>query len=251
VTAPNPFRNALQVSPERIARLNDADLSEMMRGLLRAEAHRCLSPKWSVNTQDKASDDGCDGWTETPELDGLWLGRAPTCWQFKSGVAGEPARLEGEILKPIPRETLLAGGRFVLVASGCTNGVKGERTRLKTLRGEASKAGLPTDNVVVLTSERLSNWCNQIPAVAARWAGRPEGLWALDDWSAADVHQVAFHASDSVRSALEGRRAELDFESGSVLHLHVSGRPGVGKTRFALELCRDAPVPSPRSIPPG
>ncbi len=241
MTAPNPFRNALQVSHERIAGLNDAELSELMRGLLRAEAHRCRSPKWSVNTRDKASDDGCDGWTETPELDGFWLGRAPTCWQFKSGVAGERARLKGEILKPIPAQTLRAGGRFVLVASRCTDGVKGERSRLEALREEASNAGLPTDNIVVLTSETLSNWCNQVPAVAARWAGRSEGLWTLEDWSAADVHQVAFHASDSLRTILQKQRADLDFESGSVLHLHVSGGPGVGKTRFALELCRDAP----------
>jgi hypothetical protein len=40
---------------------------------------------------------------------------------------------------------------------------------------------------------------------------------------------------------LEESRRELDFASGAFVHLHIFGRPGVGKTRFALEVCRDAP----------
>jgi hypothetical protein len=43
-----------------------------------------------------------------------------------------------------------------------------------------------------------------------------------------------------VQSELDARRADLDFATGSVYHLHIQGQPGVGKTRFALELCRDA-----------
>ncbi len=36
-------------------------------------------------------------------------------------------------------------------------------------------------------------------------------------------------------------RKDLDFVGGSVQHLHIFGPPGVGKTRLALELCRNAP----------
>ena len=52
---------------------------------------------------------------------------------------------------------------------------------------------------------------------------------------------MSYEASEAVRSNLAQRRADLDFAAGSVHHLHVQGPPGVGKTRFALELCRDAP----------
>jgi len=93
------FRDALQVSPERIAYLDDAELSELMIELLRAQAHRCGSPlsEIRVNTEDKAKDDGCDGWTAMPATKDDWLGDADTCWQLKSGASGEPARLKGAI----------------------------------------------------------------------------------------------------------------------------------------------------------
>ena len=52
---------------------------------------------------------------------------------------------------------------------------------------------------------------------------------------------MSYQASAAVQSNLAQRRADLDFAAGSVHHLHIQGPPGVGKTRFALELCRDAP----------
>ena len=44
--------------------MSDFDLSDLMVGLLRAQAHRCKSPlsEVRINTEDKAKDDGCDGW---------------------------------------------------------------------------------------------------------------------------------------------------------------------------------------------
>ena len=44
-----------------------------------------------------------------------------------------------------------------------------------------------------------------------------------------------------VQSSLSERRIDLAFSTGSLYHLHIQGPPGVGKTRFALELCREAP----------
>ena len=38
------YREAFQVSPERIARLNDEDLNVLMRELLQAQAYKCGSP---------------------------------------------------------------------------------------------------------------------------------------------------------------------------------------------------------------
>jgi len=241
-TRPSEFRDALKVSPERIAHLRDTDLSELMRDLLYAQAHRCGSPlsEVRVNTEDKAKDDGCDGWTAAPAAKDEWLGETATCWQFKAGSAGSPARLKGEVSKALPRSTLEAGGRFVVVTSGSTN-KKGEAARLKTLTDEASLAGIPTASIEVIGSERLTNWCNQNPAVAARWAGRPDALWRLSDWASDEVHQVPWHAPASVTDKIAQLRSSLEFETGSVRHLHIHGQPGVGKTRFALELCRGAP----------
>jgi len=239
---PSIFRDALQVSPERIVAMNDGDLNMLMGQLLRAQAYKCGSPisEIRVNTVGNAKDDGCDGWSAKPMNSDDWLGTTDTCWQFKAGGAGEPARLSNEINKRFPRETLINGGRFVLVACCSSNGMKGEQDRLDKLIFEAKEANIPTEKIVVIGSERLSNWCNQHPAVAACWAGRPYGLWTLDDWSISKEHQTQWQASSEVLSLIDAQRADLDFASGSVLHLHIKGPPGVGKTRFALELCRDA-----------
>jgi len=77
--------------------------------------------------------------------------------------------------------------------------------------------------------------------VAAQWAGRPDGLWTLRDWANAEVHKVPWQATDAVNEEIIRQRSILEFDDGSVMHLHIYGPPGVGKTRFALELCRDAP----------
>jgi len=222
--------------------MSDEDLNVLMGQMLRAQAYRCGSPlnEIRVNTEGSAKDDGSDGWSAKPAVQDGWLGSTHTCWQFKAGSAGEPARLAGEVLKRIPRETLTGGGRFVVVASGSKNGKKGEDDRLATLTADAATAEIPTGQIEVIGSERLTNWCNLHPAVAARWAGRPQGLWSLDDWSNSDEHQVPWQATPTVQLKIDTRRADLDFASGTVCHLHIQGPPGVGKTRFALELCREA-----------
>ena len=38
---PSIYRNALQVSPERIATMSDEDLNVLIRELLRAQAYKC------------------------------------------------------------------------------------------------------------------------------------------------------------------------------------------------------------------
>ncbi len=236
------FRDALQVRPERIAALDDAELNELMRELLLGQAYRCgaSASTVQVNSEGKAKDEGCDAWSPTPSSPDEWLGSVDTCWQFKAGSAGQPARLAGEVGKRIPRETLTAGGRFVVVAAASKNGKKGVDDRLRRLRNEAHAAGLPPGAIDVLGSESLTTWCNQHPAIAAHWASRPEGLCGLEEWLRSEEHQVPWQSTDAVRQAIEDHRQLLDFVAGQVLHLHIQGPPGVGKTRLALELCRNA-----------
>jgi hypothetical protein len=112
------FRDALQVSPERLAAMGDDELNILMTDLLQAQAHKCRSPlsQVRVNTEGKAKDDGCDGWTAKPGIDDDWLGGGDTCWQFKAGTAGAPSRLSGEITKAHSEE--YAQSRRALRARG-------------------------------------------------------------------------------------------------------------------------------------
>lgn len=237
------FRTALQISGGRVSALDDPGLNEMMLALLLGQAHRCHADKSKVrvNTEGKAKDDGCDAWSPKPATLDRWLGNEETCWQLKAGTAGEPAKLKGEVLKKIPRETLEKGGRFIVVASGSVNGKKGEEDRLARLKEDAREAGIPNDKIEVIGSEGLSIWCNQHPAIAARWANLPDGLWQFDRWKALDQHQGAWKPTDEQAKDIEKFRSDLDPESGNIWHLHVQGNAGVGKTRFVMELCRSAP----------
>ena len=245
VNAVRAYRNALQVSPRRIAQLDDADLNELMRELLSAQASRCGCADASVNTDLNASDAGCDGWSARPETEDRWLGNTHTCWQFKAGKNGEPAKLRGEVTKPMPRQTLQEGGRFVVVASGSTAGEAGVRRRRERLRSAAEEAQIPSRNIEVYGSEKLAEWCNQHPAVAARWTGVPDGLQRFDDWAASEVHRTPYKETPQITSELTATLTRLGFdtprEEDRIHHLHIRGQPGVGKTRFALELCRRAP----------
>ena len=236
------FRDVLQVSPEIIAAMSDNQLTALMGRLLLAQAYRCGSPieEIRVNAEDKAKDDGCDGWSAKPSSPDEWLGSTDTCWQFKAGTAGEPSRLAEEITKTIPMETLANGGRFVLISSGSKNGKKGENDRLNKLVASARRVKLPIDKIDVIGSERLATWCNQHPAIAAYLTGMPSGLCPFSEWARSPVHQVPYQASATARLEIEKRRKELDFKTGNIHHLHIFGPPGVGKTRFALELCREA-----------
>ena len=159
------YRNALQVSPARIAALDDNDLNEIMGRLLKAQASRCGSPRPIVNTEIRAADDGCDGWSDRPTTPDPWLGSVDTCWQFRSGRSGEPSRLRDEVEKPIPLQTLRDGGRFVVVASGSNSGERGIRDRKQELVAAAGRQGLPAavaERIIVYGSEDIERWCNSI-----------------------------------------------------------------------------------------
>lgn len=246
------YYSALQVSRERVRALRDVELGELMFDLLRAHTQRCGSPlsEVRVNAEDKATDSGSDGWTADPGFPDEWFGDTETCWQFKAGTAGEPAKLGNEVLKPEPRRTLEAGGRFVVVASGSTAGKRGEDRRLVVLREAARAAGIPSERIDVIGCSRLATWINLHPAVAARWSGRPAGLWTLSEWARVDTHQVLWQPYGTIVEDVQRLRHDLQFD-GSIVHLHITGALGVGKTRFALELCREAPWSSSVVYIPG
>ena len=229
------YRNALQVSSRLVASLDDLHLNELMGHLLPAQAYRCRCPDAYASANVDARDNGCDGWNARPAEADRWLGETETCWQFKAGQAGEPARLTGEVDKPIPRRTLEQGGRFVLVASGSSAGRRGVEDRLNALIDDANRAGLPTDKIEVYGSEHLALWCNQHPAVASLLTGARTGMWTFDRWERSDEHRIHYQASPKLASDLSMARSRIDFQadsdSNSVLHLHVQGQPGVGPSR--------------------
>ncbi|WP_123784098.1 hypothetical protein [Corallococcus macrosporus] len=225
---------------EALKALNDTGLTAVMKELITAEAvlRSADISQISINSEEKAADAGCDAWSPQVPIASAWLGSRETCWQFKAGKSGEPSRLRGEVAKPVPSSTLANGGRFVLVASGSVNGVAGRRARLLVLEREAKRLRLPTDHIHVLTSESLSNWLDQHPAIAGTLLGL-KGFWTLPNWKVDIRHPAGWFPSESQQAAVAQLQEALGSSSETV-HIHIYGRPGVGKTRLALEACSSA-----------
>ncbi len=242
-TRADVFFDGLQISPESIAALGDRDLNLLVRELFVAEAQAAGVPpdRMIVNTDENASDGGSDASTPKPERPSRWFGDTPTCWQFKAGRSGEPAKLRGEVTKRLPREALEAGGRFVVIAPGAVSGQQGIDDRKAVLVREARLRKIPTDRIEVFGSELLAQWCNEHPAVSMRWASAPSGLCTLSQFANMESHRAPWHPPPNDESRIEVARADLDFDHGNGIHLHIQGPPGVGKSRLALELCRGAP----------
>ncbi len=214
-----------------------------MRELLVAEAYRCGADvsKVVTNTEEKAGDKGCDASTPgNTNGQSAWLSAYETCWQLKAGAAGQAAKLENEVSKEIPARTLRKGGRFVVVASRSVAGQSAIDERLKVLHKDAKKARLPVDKIEVFTSESLATWINEHPAVAALVRQMPGGFCTVEDWALERQHREPWVSTPQNESKIAQVRRDIDLLSGSVTHLHVYGRPGVGKTRFVLETCRGA-----------
>ncbi len=236
------FYDGLQVTAKHIRQLDDDQLNELMGDLLRAQADRCRSAlnELDINSEKYASDDGCDAFSARPLIPDDWLGGEPTCWQFKAGTSGQPAKLKGEIAKRIPRKTLKEKGRYVVVASNCPSGKKGRGQRLKVLISEAKRLRLPRGKIFVFDAGQLTTWCNQHPAIAAKWAGYPSGIAGFKKWAANSLHRAPWYASEVIQAKLTAARESINFLNGEVRHIHIHGQAGVGKTRFALEMCREA-----------
>lgn len=227
---------------EAIRALSDTALTAVMKELIVAEAHLRSSDisSVSINSEEKAADSGCDGWSPQTSTVSPWLGSRETCWQFKAGKAGEPNRLKREVAKPTPRATLEKGGRFIVVTSAAVSGEPGRRARLKVLVAEAKKLRLPTAQIEVMTSETLWNWLNEHPAIAGALLGLPAGYWTMSRWKQDIRHTGGWFPSKSQKDSVSQLQQALSISGGTV-HVHIHGRPGVGKTRLALEACATAP----------
>lgn len=230
------------VNENVIIYLDDQSLRNLMNELIRAEAYLCRANLAEINiaAELKAPDDGCDGHSPRPEIANKWLQNSEVCWQFKSGTAGQRAKLKGEVVKPIPSSTLRSGGWYIVVASAAS-GHKGVLDREAAIKAEAKRKHIPTDRIRVLGSEHLASWLREHPTIAMQLRGQSNGFCQLSEWEREAQHKEGWIPTDNILSKLsETQKGISSNPANTIPHVHIYGRPGVGKTRFALELCKSA-----------
>lgn len=126
---------------------------------------------------------------------------------------------------------------------------------MKILRAEAKRQKLPDDRIEVFTSESLSSWLDQYPAISWALKGLQPGYLALNDWATDVRHREGWFPTPALTTSSSQLQQALN--PGGQSHVHVWGRPGVGKTRFVLEACKgsswassvlDVPQPTEVSV---
>lgn len=227
-----------------ISRLRDRDLVDLMSRLLDVECRKLGADASLLTVSDNltASDDGADASSPSPPTPGDWL-PGQVCWQFKAGDAGSPSRIKGEIKKRLPTSALRDGGYFILVASGSNSGEKGQNARLKVLVNEAKsiRPKLPKGalaRIRVLSADRIAAWLNQNLPVLLDFTGASAGsVFTINRWKALPQFSGPWSPSERLTRARDSVHADLSLtpeaRGGG---LHIYGYPGVGKTRFVLEV---------------
>lgn len=248
----------LEITHEEIRRLNDLQLTDLLRRLLHLETARANIPSSSVGVPMRiyVSDDGEDGrvqWHDGPERTD-WLPARFTLFQCKaSDMPPEKCKSEVRVresfqLKPQVEEVLDADGVYVLFYGRSCN-AKQVGARIAKIREAIAEAGKPyadTARIEIYDNNKIANWANIfLPAAVAvcQYAGRsiPAGLLTWGSWEKYKPNQFHFVSDETLDAHLRLVREHFS-ESRRVAR--IVGLSGLGKTRLALEAFRPPEDPA-------
>ncbi len=247
--APSIFSVASRI----LGNLDATSAVEIFRDLLWAQAAREKLPvsQISISLDIYTADGGVDasilGKSTSIKSGGL-LDNA-TRFQVKTGEfkAWQPAAIKKELFKSKdkPEEfcnlgegvqrILKESGRFVLVCFGMDFTDEQIRKSTNNIEDTFKKLGFPGVRVEVWGQSQLLGFLHQFPALCLKLMGHDQsGFRSRESWvSDADMHPSVHYSSEQFQ-LLEELRTGLT--NGEIHHLRLWGEPGVGKTRFALEL---------------
>ena len=225
---------------DKVETLEGEGLERLMCQLLNEEERLCEVEQLSDHGKTNHADQGCDYWTYPAKNSSSWLGRHQSCWQFKTQKILRPKYLEKEIKKNLPQKALLGGGKYIFVAnkkSGKSQREKIFNDLFNTLKDEYPQY---KENIVVYLLEHIVDFCVSHPAIALDFLEITK-FNAVHNWSAMpehDTNKIQWEG-DELREGAGIQIREL-FDKSGFQHVHIGGEAGVGKTRFALEICKAA-----------
>ena len=240
---------AFDVSQKAISLLPAPELTRVLGLLLAAEAFR-VAPMAQVfvSTDLDVPDGGMDGYSSEHSGDDTYLPSGETCWQVKTGGASSPSRLKQEFFgdseKELAAGVLLRDGCYVLVANDARNRRMVEE-RLEVVVDWAEELLKSRDKaktrVRVYGAEELQSWISRHPRVALELLKLSEEICSLDQWLTRGSHDHNYVVLEDQSASLRGVRSQIQPGSSPFIHVHIEGPPGVGKTRFAMEVIDGAP----------
>ena len=246
-----PFK----VESEDINRLNDIQLTQLLKELLQAEAYkfgiaqRAVEVALNIRVGD-GGEDGRISWVDGPEQT-EFLSNRLTMFQNKATEMG-PAAYANEImttarggipsvLKPKVEQVLDRGGAYIVFTTQELNTQQKDK-RIVAIRNQIRKQGkayADTCNIAIYDAAQISTWANNFISTIAsvqHWVGRPmeRGLKPFNMWSEdEDLSRLPFAAVDSrndIVATLVGKVAEPRS------CFRIVGLSGLGKTRTAFQV---------------
>ena len=148
-------------------------------------------------------------------------------------------------LKAMVEQVLNSGGDYIIFTTQELNHQQ-KQDRIAAIRGKLNELGLPnfeTASIDIYDASTIKGWANHYPsAITAilNWIGKPlvPGLLTWSEWERyKDFSQFEYIEDEERQKSIKSLK-ELLAQSRKCGR--VIGMSGLGKTRLALELCRDA-----------
>lgn len=251
--------SAIDVPESLIGSLNDTGLQSLLCALLRYEADLAglFADDLEFSSNVHAPDGGIDALLDTGKLAGhRFLPTGVSVWQSRSGKAPLTTVRE-EFEKPLVREKLRHGGTYVLVLNRSLNSkerkdlIGEEPTLLQALRKQS-----PLADLRVFSAQQMAEWTTMHPA-AWRLVGHSLGGFEIAArWLAQEPQHDPTYQPTPSREAIRARLREWERDDRGDVHVRLHGKPGVGKSRLALESFRESGpsvlyVQAPEDVEPG
>ncbi len=237
-----------------VNKLNDIQLTQLLKELLHAEAfrfglaQRSVEVALNINTGD-GGEDGRISWQEGPESTDYIPNRL-TLFQNKATKMGptdygKELLTKDGLLKPIVEQGLDVGGSYVVFTTQALNHSEKQKriNEMRRVLNTLGKEYYHSCDIKIYDSAQIAGWANwYIPAIVAiqNWIGRPaeRGLKTFDLWSEhEDISRLPFIHVTSRQHIISTLKSELIKPRSC---FRIMGLSGLGKTRTAYQaFCED------------
>lgn len=248
------LHSPFQIDAFSLRRLSATNAVEAFRLLCWARAHERRLPTTSVNVSMRVfvADGGIDASVKSKskaKVKGDDLLGVSTGFQIKTGdfAPWQPSVIHKELfssskkkaalgnLGPEVRSLLEKQQRYVMVCFGVDLLSKERADAVAHVKDAFAKCGFADVDIDVWGQGELLGLFGQYPSLCLRLRGlKVNGICSRDTWSDAEDMSQKLRQSPELKQLKEDLQRQI--RSGEVRHIRLLGEPGIGKTRFALEL---------------
>ncbi len=185
-------------------------------------SHNQSAPDGGIDIRIDAT--GAAGSEFLPDRDSIW--------QCKAGTF-EPKDLEGELKKGEVKDAIAGGATYVLAQTADLTAqmIKNRREKVEEV--------IPGTDFRILGARDIADWASSHPQALRRFKRSRGGFEFAEEWlDRQDLHRIRYHWTPTAEAVRDALLEWAEQENGSRV-IRLFGRPGVGKSRLALETFRD------------